>query len=129
MINKIGLLFLGLGLLVSTSFFFGFLENSDEIQSKREWSILQELEKDYRGKENDNRIIVKKRHGYDAVGVISVKNNTRVWILLNSKYHPLIKELPSQDYQILPAELEYILSEAEVNEVVKNRLYGSVSRQ
>ena len=104
-----------------------YLGNNHEIQSKGEWSVLQELEYNHRGEQNLPRVIVKQLHEYSAIGIVSKNNQVRVWVLLNPEFDPLIKELPKEDFYLYPDELESILSEAEVSEVAEAYLSNLIS--
>jgi hypothetical protein len=94
------------------------LRSSNELGSKPENSFLQALEVQYRGKPLDDRLIVKRRNEYCAVGILASDGKSRVWILLNPKYQPLVKEIGAQDYRITRDELDLLKKECRLNESV-----------
>ena len=117
------LLIVALCIAVIAAILSTVLKNSDEIQSKREWSILQVLRHRYQEEQLNTRIIIEQLDEFYAAGILSDDDNSsRVWILLNPNHLPLIKELPSQNYHIRENELEHILSEAEVSDAIETHL-------
>lgn len=74
--------------------------------SKNEWGILQAIESDNRGIEIAG-IEFREIDKYAAAGFKSTTDN--VWVLLNPKYEPYYKQIPSEsNFSISVSELEEI---------------------
>lgn len=87
---------------------FNQISNSDELQSKREWSVLQNLEVRYRDDQAKKVIMSKADAEYCAAGILADDGETRVWILANARYNPLVKILPNVPFHLSPESLSDI---------------------
>ena len=96
-------------------------ENVDELRSKPEWSYLQRLEFQYRADQVAG-LIVEKNKDYCAVGIPALNKNSRVWMLLNAKYRPLVKKLPDIEYRLAGDNLADILKSCAVSDTVRGEL-------
>jgi hypothetical protein len=107
--------------------FFGLL-GCGELQSKQEWSILQTAEFQHRtGVSASQRVATYVYEGYRAVGIAADDSQRRVWILLNPRFEPLVKEMPAASYHLTRAELDQILRDGNVRAEVVEHLKGKLS--
>jgi len=113
-------------IILGIIYFNNYISNSDDIQSKREWSILQELEYKYRDNSLTQRCIIENIQEYYAVGTMSDDSKSRVWLLLNPKYKPYIKFLPKKKYRFFPTDIELILRMAPVDDKMYDYLISIV---
>lgn len=100
--------------------------NSDELSEKTEWSILQGVEFQNRGKPfKDNITTQEIRDGkniYLILG-ISLREGRSTWILLNPSSEPLIKQLPKiEEYELSKEDIDRIKSMPSINSVVMSEL-------
>ena len=108
--------------------FFHMLKSSDELKSKREWSLMQIIQENKKGTNYSSRVVVERVEECTAVGILPANSNKRVWIMLNPKYQPWIKVIPNEDFYISPSELELLKLETEMDEKVLNYLQTRVKR-
>lgn len=98
--------------LLISNMVFGYLylssngDNRESMGGKREWSILQSLEYDYRQKSID-KIEFKDIDEYHMVCLQS-ESGQRTWIMLNPKYPPFYKQMPQVQFSLSPDELNRI---------------------
>lgn len=83
-------------------------DGNDELRSAPEWSVLQNLEVRYRG-QTGLPVIVEKQERHCAAGIWAADRSTRVWILLDARYQPLVKKLPDGKYDLNRDGLKQIL--------------------
>jgi hypothetical protein len=97
-----------------------------QFQSKVEWSVLQAADAKYRRNSNTSNVILYADSEYHLAGIINAGKKPilsdpskvdRVWILLDSKYPPVVKILNTEgaDYNVSKSELEKILAYTKVN--------------
>ena len=100
---------------------------SDEVGSKREWSILEAVEFRSRDKTHEARLTFVSLDGYHVVGIKSTSGEL-CWVLLNPRFSPMIKEVPKLEYRLARDEYQRIISEGEVAVEVRShlrrRIYG-----
>lgn len=105
-----------------------YLKGSDELQSKPEWSVLQNLEFRYRTNPIASRLLIEKQDAHCAVGIVSADGQSRVWLLLNAAHEPLVKKLPELEYWLSEAEFTKILGACKINEQVRSELVAHIAR-
>jgi len=87
---------------------------SDELRSKHEWSVLQNLEVRHRSSRENLIIQTPERHC--AIGVLSENRERRAWILLGGESIPVIKELdPPTAFSLSFVEHSRILRTCDLN--------------
>jgi hypothetical protein len=94
------------------------LGKSDELGSKPESSFLQALEKEYRDKPLVEKLLIKRRGKYCAVGIVATNNSERVWVLLNPRFQPLVKVSSDADYELTPKDVEWLRGQCDVDDSV-----------
>lgn len=113
-------------LIVTVSAFpilYILLKQSDELGSKPEYSFLQALAVQNRGMPVDDHLIMKQHNGHCAVGIPASSGKGRVWVLLNPKYKPYEKEMPTgEDYRISRDGLNWLKQQCEIKELVVRSL-------
>lgn len=102
--------------------FLILLKRSNELGSKPEYSILQVLEVQNRATPITDRLLVKRRNEYYVVGIPASNGKQWVWVLLNPKYRPFVKELPAESYRITHDQLGSLRRECEVTDPVVKTL-------
>ena len=73
-------------------------DDSGELAQKREWSVLQGLEYEYRYKVNNSIVVIRQAKGteYDALGLpLADRNIGYAWILANPSSDPRVKLMPT----------------------------------
>ncbi len=100
---------------------------SDEIQSKPEWSMLQNLEFQYRDRSIGSEPIFVRRNGYCAIGVPSKVGGNTVWLLADAKHEPLVKYLPEVDHEITASQFNAIEAECALSVAVREHLKRRVN--
>lgn len=112
-------------IVVSSAYIFWFVSNSDEIQSKREWSILQDMYNKREYNSSGRKIFIEKYEEYYFARVLSSNDNVSL-ILLNAKYKPMIKVFPKNDISLSADEFKYILSKGKVNKETESYLDSKI---
>jgi len=86
--------------------------------TKREWSELQLIESDNRST-MISKPEISERMGKSYLCVPSLSTGQRTWILLNAKYPPYYKQIPSySNFQITSQDLDLIKSSGVASETV-----------
>jgi hypothetical protein len=116
------LIIFAIGLVGVILYLLYLVKSSDEIQSKREWSILQSLELKYRDRPLQDGVFVDQIDEFTAAAIRSDDGKTRVWVLLNPKHEPLIKHLPNMAFTLTPDELHQLESSYEIKPIVREYL-------
>jgi hypothetical protein len=97
-----------------------------EYRAKVEWSGLQGIEMASRSTSQDEHLLIESHEGHPYAGVLSSDGQTRVWILLDSEYPPLLKEMPQRTYYLSAGELKALATapgvRAEVIHELQSRL-------
>lgn len=104
-----------------------------QFQSKVEWSVLQAADAKYRRNPDTSNIILYSDSEYHLAGIINTGKKpvlsgptkvARVWVLLDSKYPPIVKILDTEraDFSVSKSELERILAYTRVNPEVTSVL-------
>lgn len=122
--------FYGLAILLAALCIAAYFElrSSEELSGKREYSVLQALELKYRGQYMAKRLLIERREGFCAVGILSSSGATRVWILLDPESKPYEKEMPERAYRISRGELDWLKTQCEINAVVLHSLEKHIQR-
>jgi hypothetical protein len=92
---------------------------------KQEWSILQGLEFDSRGRTLAG-VVFESRDDYEAMAVQSTDGSTPVWILLKPQAAPFYKQLPAGSYQVSQATLDELVRDGRVSSTVEEVLRSHV---
>ncbi len=98
------------------------VRGSDELQSKPEWSFLQNFEYYYRQHPVNDTLIIEKKSPYCAAGMIASDGHSRMWVLLAAKNKPLVKKLPDLDYRVTQRDIDRLSSECSVSNEVAAEL-------
>jgi hypothetical protein len=103
-------------------------DGGGEVKSKREWSILQVAESTHRDSPTSEKRLLRYYHEeYRAVGVLTDDARGRVWILLNARHDPMIKEIPANlPYHLSSSELDQVLADGDVSVIVAAHLRSKV---
>lgn len=81
-------LFAGFAALVSY-----LVSGCESTGSKKEYSILQEIESARRGMRLDPQVEIIESKDYWCAGFLSIDKKEKVWVLLNAKYSPFYKQV------------------------------------
>lgn len=109
-------------MILALAVVFRWFRTSDEIGSKPEASVIQTLEMRYRNQPLTPKLLIQRRNGYDAVGIVAKDGRERVWLLLNAKYPPLVKLSSSADFQLTVADIDWLKGQCQVSEAVYQTL-------
>jgi hypothetical protein len=123
---------IGVAALAVATFSYG-IHIHREFQSKAEWSVLQAADFNNRQSSDASNLVLVSDASYHLVGVINkgVKpalsqppKVDRVWILLDSKYPPVVKALAAEgnDFTISRTEFDKIMGYARVDPKVASLL-------
>ena len=85
------------------------LSKHQELQSKREWSVLQAVELEQRARSISNNPIIITNEGCVIAGLLSEDKHNRIWLLLNPRFEPFVKQIPEGDFWITEKDFEMIL--------------------
>lgn len=99
---------------------------TDEINSTSEWNVIQRVEVKHRS-EPVSGIKIVVLEGYRLLCVASPTQGGKTWILLNPKWSPYYKQLPSGKYSITTEELKRINDEGKPTETVIECLRSHLS--
>lgn len=96
---------------------------SDEAASKREYSIVQHYEYEYRDKPNNQPyILAEKALGSDYLVIgfpIEGANSGYVFMVANPRGKPYVKAMPDVPFVVTEVVLEDVQSKAEMADAVK----------
>jgi hypothetical protein len=97
-------------------------EGPESPQAKQEWSTLQGVEYENRGKPLHGAVILDLQ-GFQVLGAPARSGTSNVWVLLRSKSQPYYKQVPPHiEYQVPALLIEKLEREGQVSEQVANRL-------
>lgn len=108
--------------ILAVAVVFRWFRTSDEIGSKPEASVIQTLEMKYRNQPMTPKLVVQRKNGYDAVGIVAKDGRERVWLLLNAKHPPLVKLSSPADYQLTPTDIEWLKGQCQISDAVYQTL-------
>ena len=98
-------------------FFSLLISGCDEIGSKSEYSILQNIE--LQNRQNIiSKVELKTSGEYTVAGFRADNDKKNVWILLNAKYAPYYKQIPQNRFSLTAEELEKIRETSNVSSTV-----------
>ena len=98
-------------------YFFFFAMDSDLVQTKKELTMLQHLEFEYRdSKFTDIKFINNEVGEFFCIKGI---NGNRIWVLANPKSSPYYKQMPVADYSVSKIEFSHIKNEVNLSETVQ----------
>jgi hypothetical protein len=86
-------------------------DGQEDGSDKREWSILQNLEVEYRGEIIDSPEI-RKVAEYFVISVPHHESGKRLWIMADPKSPPFYKQMPSGNYWLTKEQIEDIRIQA-----------------
>jgi hypothetical protein len=98
---------------------------SGELASKPEWSALQAVEQEYRGKPFTEPEILEI-HGHHVLGVQG-NDGQRIWILLNPQASPFYKQMPQGPFELSLDLLTQVKTSGYASETVLECLTSHVS--
>ena len=111
-------------LLVAIFFIWRFARPfffSEELLSKREWSVVQSVEWARRDKPAGKLEIVQKEEFFLA-GIPTQGGKKETWVMLNPRNPPYYKQLPEGNYSLSKKDMEQILATGAVVSTVENCL-------
>ncbi len=110
--------------------FFFLLKQSNELGSKPEYSFLQAIAVQDRNAPAEGGLIIKRHNRYCAVGIPAADGKDRVWVLLNPKYRPYEKEMPSgEDYRISRDNLDSLKKQCKITDPVVHLLESHLKQE
>ena len=88
-------------------------------QTKFEWGCLQQVEAEERANASREPLIFKTVQGVEVVGILSTRQDQRVWVLLHPAAEPYYKQVPDTcDYQLSREQLAAVAAHAKVSPTV-----------
>lgn len=75
---------------------------------RHEWSLLQVVEYEQRDAVSTGRITVSMREGYCIVGLLAADGQSRVWVLMNPRYPPFLKQVPDVEVSMTPSDVAFL---------------------
>lgn len=137
---RVILVCVGLGLSIAGLFALyniwpsGMYSNDDsgELAQKREWSLLQVLEYEYRYKVNDSIVVIRQAEGteYDALGLpLADRKIGYAWILANPSSNPRVKLMPTDaQVKLSQNDLKRIRNDVKIDRAVLSFLEQAATK-
>ncbi len=97
---------------------FSFIcSGCDELSSKTEYSLLQEVEYSHR-ESAISGVQLKNIGNYSVAGFRADSGKKNVWVLLNAEHAPYYKQVPQSRFSLTIMELEKIRETTDVSSTV-----------